>query len=193
MSWYENYRKDVLACRACSARKEAHCPVAGVGKSDADVVFIGRNPGRVEDETGEPFTGKAGQIFDQVLMEVEWERPFIFITNLGLCHTKDDRLLLREEVAICVRNFLYPSIVNIKPKLVVVFGQQPNYFLNGIKSVNQYLGVTIRHRYFNCLVIPCIHPAAVIYNPAEFQKLQKVMRKASTVLSYLKKKENADA
>jgi len=189
MSWFRDYKKKVLACRDCSAREECTQPVPGIGNPGADVVLIGRNPGRQEDERGEPFVGKAGLILDNMLMELDWDRSSVFITNLCLCHTKDNRNLMRDEVATCVPRFLMPTILAIKPKLVVVFGQQPNYFLNGVASINKNLGKVIEHKHFRCYSIVSIHPAAVTYRQSEYKKLQTVMRKAYNLLCELSKND----
>jgi uracil-DNA glycosylase len=56
-------RERALACVKCehlaSSRKNV---VFGVGSIDAQIIFIGEAPGADEDEQGEPFVGKAGQL-----------------------------------------------------------------------------------------------------------------------------------
>lgn len=47
-------------CKLCSTRKNI---VFGVGKRDADLMFIGEGPGADEDAQGEPFVGKARQAY----------------------------------------------------------------------------------------------------------------------------------
>jgi len=56
-------RERALACVKCehlaSSRKNV---VFGVGSIDAQLMFIGEAPGGDEDEQGEPFVGRAGQL-----------------------------------------------------------------------------------------------------------------------------------
>src|SRR3954471_2758472 len=41
--------------------------VPGEGPEDAEVMVVGEAPGRLEDEQGRPFVGRAGQLLDQAL------------------------------------------------------------------------------------------------------------------------------
>jgi len=46
-------------CTACEQCEEATQAVWGAGDRDASVVFVGEQPGRMEDQVGEPFVGSA--------------------------------------------------------------------------------------------------------------------------------------
>lgn len=175
MAWLTEYVKEVRACEACSARKEAYYPVPGDGSDNAKVVFVGRNPGKVEDQVGLPFVGKAGDVFDRLLMEIELERSFVFVTNMCLCKTNGDRQMSRLEAKTCMKKFLIPTLEHIKPKVVVVFGAQANHFINGIPKISEYSGRVLRHK-MGFLTIPSIHPAAALYKREKFKDLQKVAR-----------------
>jgi uracil-DNA glycosylase len=56
--------------------------VFGTGNLDARLVIVGEAPGRQEEEQGQPFVGKAGQLLDEILGEVKIERKGIWVTNL---------------------------------------------------------------------------------------------------------------
>src|SRR5688572_20396741 len=56
------FRKEVLACKKCDLCKTRTQVVFGVGNLKAPLVFIGEAPGADEDEKGEPFVGRAGQL-----------------------------------------------------------------------------------------------------------------------------------
>ena len=51
-------------CKLCESRKKV---VVGVGDPAANWLFIGEGPGAEEDERGEPFVGRAGQLLDNML------------------------------------------------------------------------------------------------------------------------------
>ena len=61
-------RERALACVKCphlaSSRKNV---VFGVGSIDAQLMFVGEAPGADEDEQGEPFVGKAGQLLTKII------------------------------------------------------------------------------------------------------------------------------
>ena len=61
-------RERALACVKCphlaSSRKNV---VFGVGSIEAQLMFVGEAPGADEDEQGEPFVGKAGQLLTKII------------------------------------------------------------------------------------------------------------------------------
>lgn len=181
-TWYEAYRQSVFGCNDCSARRECKRPVPGEGNLDAKLMFVGRNPGETEDRTGRPFVGKAGAVFDQMLLEFEVERPSIFVTNLYLCKTHKNRLPGLHEVRACVPKYLFWTLREIKPKVVVSFGQCTNYYMNGLKKMVESHGKVLWNKRFGFWVIPSIHPASVCYEPRMFYRLQEIMRTVDQVL-----------
>src|SRR5882724_10934485 len=56
-------RERVCGCTKCAhlARSRTQT-VFGVGNPDAEIMFIGEAPGADEDQQGEPFVGRAGQL-----------------------------------------------------------------------------------------------------------------------------------
>ena len=67
-------RQRALACVKCphlaSSRKNV---VFGVGSLDAELMFVGEAPGADEDEQGEPFVGKAGQLLTKIIQTMGLE------------------------------------------------------------------------------------------------------------------------
>jgi uracil-DNA glycosylase len=59
-------------CRLCEGRRHT---VPGEGPDDARLVVVGEGPGRVEDETGRPFVGQAGELLTKILGAIELPRP----------------------------------------------------------------------------------------------------------------------
>ncbi|NNU15152.1 UdgX family uracil-DNA binding protein [Parvularcula sp. ZS-1/3] len=55
--------------------------VAGEGSADADLFFIGEQPGDQEDLAGRPFVGPAGQLFGQYLQSADIDRSSAYVTN----------------------------------------------------------------------------------------------------------------
>src|SRR5204862_4039390 len=51
-------------CRLCEGRRHT---VPGEGAAEARLVVVGEGPGRVEDETGRPFVGPAGELLTKIL------------------------------------------------------------------------------------------------------------------------------
>jgi len=63
-------------CRLCEGRRHT---VPGEGAADARLVVVGEGPGRVEDETGRPFVGPAGELLTKILGAIELPRERVFI------------------------------------------------------------------------------------------------------------------
>ncbi|MBZ6379315.1 uracil-DNA glycosylase [Pacificimonas flava] len=55
--------------------------VFGEGRRDADLMFVGEQPGDQEDRAGRPFVGPAGQLFDQALGRAGIDRAETYVTN----------------------------------------------------------------------------------------------------------------
>src|SRR5437762_4152009 len=68
MAAFSELRQRAMACRKCahlaSSRKNV---VFGVGNMDAELMFIGEAPGADEDQQGEPFVGRAGQLLTRII------------------------------------------------------------------------------------------------------------------------------
>src|SRR5215475_7753610 len=62
-------RAQAANCRACSLWKSATQTVFGEGPTDAEIMFVGEQPGDKEDLAGKPFVGPAGQVLDRALKE----------------------------------------------------------------------------------------------------------------------------
>jgi DNA polymerase len=55
--------------------------VFGEGPLDARIVFVGEQPGDVEDLAGRPFVGPAGKLFDTLLKQAGVDRSQTYVTN----------------------------------------------------------------------------------------------------------------
>ncbi|MBV9297956.1 MAG: UdgX family uracil-DNA binding protein [Verrucomicrobia bacterium] len=74
-------RRAASTCRACPLYLNATQTVFGEGGSEADVVFVGEQPGDLEDQAGKPFVGPAGRILDQALNAAGIDRSACYVTN----------------------------------------------------------------------------------------------------------------
>ncbi|WP_417523080.1 UdgX family uracil-DNA binding protein [Marinovum sp.] len=71
----------LAGCRRCPLWENATQAVPGEGPLDAQLMFVGEQPGDREDLEGRPFVGPAGQVFDRVLQEVGIARDEVYVTN----------------------------------------------------------------------------------------------------------------
>jgi DNA polymerase len=79
-SW-EALLKDARHCTRCELYKFGTQTVFGEGPLDAQIMFVGEQPGDQEDLAGRPFVGPAGAIFDAALEKAGIDRSTVYVTN----------------------------------------------------------------------------------------------------------------
>ena len=115
-------------CRRCPLWERATQTVFGAGANHARVVFVGEQPGDVEDRTGLPFVGPAGRLLDRALEEAQISRDLCYVTN-AVKHFKWEPLGQRRlhkkpssrEIHAC-RPWLQAEIGLLEPEVVVGLG-----------------------------------------------------------------------
>ena len=168
-------RERALACVKCphlaSSRKNV---VFGVGSIDAQLMFVGEAPGADEDEQGEPFVGKAGQLLTKIIQATGLSRGDVYIANILKCRpdtpgqSAGNRKPTPEEMQRCIP-YLHEQIDLIRPKVIVALGATAGEGLLG-KTV----GITkLRghwQTYRGTPLMPTYHPAYLLRNQAMSEK-----------------------
>src|SRR5258708_23631088 len=72
-------REDIGDCTRCRLHKGRTNIVFGVGNMNADLMFVGEGPGADEDEQGEPFVGRAGQLLNNMISAMGLKREDVYI------------------------------------------------------------------------------------------------------------------
>jgi uracil-DNA glycosylase family protein len=120
--------REAASCQACPLWKGATQTVFGERPPNADVMFVGEQPGDREDREGRPFIGPARLLLDKALIEAGVDRKRVYVTN-AVKHFKFEprgkrRLNKRpnsSEIKIC-RRWLFQEIEAISPRLIVALG-----------------------------------------------------------------------
>jgi DNA polymerase len=172
---FAELREKVLACVKCphlaASRKTV---VFGVGNMDADLMFVGEAPGADEDEQGEPFVGKAGQLLTKIIETMGLSRQHVYIGNILKCRpdtpgqAAGNRKPTPEEMQTCIP-WLHQQIDLIRPKVLVALGAT---------AVEGLLGKTIGitklrgnwQTYRGIPLMPTYHPAYLLRNQAMSEK-----------------------
>ncbi|MCC6918314.1 MAG: UdgX family uracil-DNA binding protein [Alphaproteobacteria bacterium] len=121
-------RKEADGCTRCPLYRHATQTVFGEGPSDAEIMFVGEQPGDQEDLAGKPFVGPAGQKFNAALEQAGIERTKVYVTN-AVKHFKYEPRGKRRihakpnggEIQAC-RFWLEREIALVKPSLIVALG-----------------------------------------------------------------------
>jgi uracil-DNA glycosylase len=115
-------REDIGDCTRCRLAKQGRKQIVfGVGNPNADLMFIGEAPGADEDQQGEPFVGRAGQLLTNMIKAMGIEREQVYIANIIKCRPPNNRTPERDECETC-SPFLMRQIATIQPKVVVALG-----------------------------------------------------------------------
>lgn len=119
-----------LTTLAARARGCVACPELAVTRTHvvvgdfppgARLMLVGEAPGAQEDRTGQPFVGKAGQLLDELLVEVGIDRSATAIANVAKCRPPDNRPPTSAEARRC-SGWLDRQIELVDPSLVVTLG-----------------------------------------------------------------------
>jgi DNA polymerase len=95
--------------------------VFGVGNPSAKIVFVGEAPGADEDEQGEPFVGRSGQLLNQIIAACRLKRDDVYICNILKCRPPGNRTPGSEECGNC-REYLDGQLTTIDPVYIVCWG-----------------------------------------------------------------------
>ncbi|MBI5525407.1 MAG: uracil-DNA glycosylase [Deltaproteobacteria bacterium] len=122
-------------CTRCQLAKLGRSQVVfGVGKPNADLVFVGEGPGEDEDRQGEPFVGRAGQLLTKMIVAMGLERRDVYICNVVKCHPPGNRDPEPEEQRVCGK-FLERQLDVIRPRIIVALGKIAAMYLKGITDI----------------------------------------------------------
>ena len=161
-------REAARVCRGCDLYAHATQTVFGVGPEDARLMFVGEQPGDMEDRQGSPFVGPAGKLLRGALSEAGIDPALVYITN-AVKHFKfiergKQRIHAspkRIEIVSCTP-WLEAEIRALQPTLVVALGATAGQALLGTKfRVTQSRGVLVRADFAEN-VIATIHPSAIL-------------------------------
>jgi uracil-DNA glycosylase len=153
----------VAGCTKCPLSKSAKNPVPGEGSPTAGLMCVGEAPGAVEDETGRPFVGPAGQLLDKILAAITLSRNDVYICNVLKHRPPGNRNPTPDEVEAC-SPYLLRQIELIAPKVIVAFGTfAAQTLLNTKDAISRLRGKV--HHYYGVPLVVTYHPAALLRNP----------------------------
>ena len=166
---------DAAGCIKCGLHETRTRVVFGVGNPEADLMFIGEAPGADEDQQGEPFVGRAGQLLTRIIEDgMQLKREDVYIANVLKCRPPGNRNPAPDEVETC-SPYLVRQIELIQPKVIMALGSFAAQMLLGTKT-----GITrLRGEFHPCnvpglrvlphrqppVIMPTYHPAYLLRNP----------------------------
>jgi DNA polymerase len=160
-------RERAMICVKCpnlaSSRKNV---VWGVGDINSPLMFVGEAPGADEDEQGEPFVGRAGQLLSKIIEAMGFSRETVYIANILKCRpdtpgqSAGNRPPTPEEIQRCLP-YLNAQIDLIQPKAIVALGATAVAGLFGKAApISKIRGSFMTFR--NIPVMPTFHPSYLL-------------------------------
>jgi DNA polymerase len=158
-------REKLGECTRCKLHTGRKTIVFGVGNPHAWLVFVGEAPGADEDQQGEPFVGRAGQLLTRIIEAMKLTREQVYICNIIKCRPPGNRNPEPDEIAAC-EPFLIAQLQAIQPKLICALGTFAAQTLLRTKAPISALRGRF-HDYHGIPVLPTFHPAYLLRNPHE--------------------------
>lgn len=167
---WDALQSSVSQCTACTLHQTRTQTVFGVGNRQAKLMIIGEAPGFHEDQQGEPFVGRAGQLLTAMIKTIGFERSDVYIANILKCRPPENRDPLAEEVATCTA-FLDQQIALIQPRLLLAVGRiAAHYLLKTKSSLESLRNKTHQYGENHTPLMVTYHPAYLLRNPGDKKK-----------------------
>jgi DNA polymerase len=161
-------REAAAGCKACDLWKTGTQTVFGEGTRNAEIVFVGEQPGDKEDLAGKPFVGPAGRVLDEALEAAGIDRKLAYVTN-AVKHFKWEPRGKRRihakpnwaELSAC-RPWLDAELAVVKPKVLVALGATAAQALLGRQfRVTKQRGVPVESD-LAPYVVATVHPSSIL-------------------------------
>lgn len=160
---WEALRDQVASCTRCELHATRTRAVFGSGTPRTGFMIVGEAPGYHEDQQGEAFVGRAGQLLTKILQAIGFEREEVFITNILKSRPPQNADPTPAQVAAC-EPYLASQIELIQPAVILALGRHAARTLLGIDGSM----ASLRGRVFEYRGVPLVatyHPAALLRNP----------------------------
>jgi uracil-DNA glycosylase family 4 len=183
---WQDLQAQVRECTICGLCQTRTQTVFGVGQQRAELMVIGEAPGQDEDEQGEPFVGRAGQLLNSMLRAMGHPRETVYIANILKCRPPNNRNPNPTEVASCMP-YLQQQIELIQPRMILAVGgiAAQNLLATDV-PVGRLRGQVHRLGERATPLIVTYHPAYLLRSPGEKRKVWTDLKFARTELARLR-------
>jgi DNA polymerase len=176
-------REEIGDCQRCGLAGGRKNIVFGVGNPQAHLVFVGEAPGADEDQQGEPFVGKAGQLLTKMIEAMGYAREDVYICNVIKCRPPGNRNPEPDEVASC-EPFLKKQLAALRPRMIVTLGKFAAQCLLRDDSPISRLRGNFR-TYEGISLMPTFHPAYLLRDPSKKKEAWSDLKAVNAALKRL--------
>ena len=173
-------RGEAMACERCELHATRNTVVFGTGNENANLMFAGEAPGADEDQQGEPFVGRAGQLLTKIIEAMGLTRDEVYIANVIKCRPPGNRNPKPIEIETC-EPFLLKQVELIQPKVICALGSfAAQALLHTDETISRLRGRF--HDYHGAKLMPTYHPAFLLRNPQSKKEVWEDMKKVMAEL-----------
>jgi len=177
----EALKNQALSCHLCSLSKTRKNVVFGKGSKEAKVMFVGDMPLTLEEEKGEPFLGRGGEMLTAMIEKVlKISFNEVYITNLLKCKPSTNQKINETAFHTC-KAYLFKEIELIQPKVIITLGEKPYHYLtNDTTALQEIRGTVFKEKLYT--LIPTYHPNFLLKNPSFKKEVFLDLKKAKALL-----------
>jgi DNA polymerase len=147
------------SCTRCELSLTRQRVVIGSGEVGAALVIVGEAPGRSEDEGGQPFIGRSGQLLFRLLgEEIGLTREECYVTNVVKCRPPKNRPPRVRELRAC-GIWWDLQLAQMSPRVIMTLGNTASRAVLGTDAKIGDIHGRV-HEVDGRVVIPTYHPAA---------------------------------
>jgi uracil-DNA glycosylase family 4 len=156
----------IQSCRRCERAGTRVHAVPGKGQLDSKIMLLGEAPGKRENQTGEPFVGRAGTYLDKIFRFYSIERDVFFITSILKCYHPESPK--KAQIESCLQ-WTEKQMEILRPEMVLIMGKTAESGLFG-KS-GRHHGSVLEWKGISCVVTR--HPAAAMRFPQYHEQFNR--------------------
>lgn len=172
----ETLRTAIEGFEACPLKRTARNTVFARGNPAARVMIVGEAPGKDEDEQGQPFVGRSGQLLDRMFAAIGLGPDDLYISNILNWRPPGNRAPTQEEIAMCLP-FIERHIALKQPAVLVLAGGiSAQSLLRSPTGITRLRGHWSDYALRDAAgepngqsvpVLPVFHPSYLLRRPAE--------------------------
>jgi uracil-DNA glycosylase family protein len=168
----DQLRAIAQSCTGCDLYRRGTQTVFGEGPREAEIMFVGEQPGDQEDKQGRPFVGPAGRLLHDALEQAGFRGSY-YMTNVVKHFKWEPRGKRRihkkpnlDEISAC-RPWLEAEIDVVRPRALVCLGATAAQALLGRSfRVTQHRGELVDSPLAE-VVTATVHPSSILRAPDE--------------------------
>lgn len=139
--------------------------VEGIGPLEPDLMCVGEAPGKHENETGIPFSGPSGEIFNDCLNKAGARRSEVYVTNVCKYQPPMNDITKLHLIGVDINkeseNLWQNEIRPLRPKCILAIGDTALEHITGYTGILKYRGSILLAKDGITKVVPTVHPAAL--------------------------------